>query len=109
MDDAECARIAFEAGINPHIKDDKGNTPMHYAIAHENKKLTRLLKEYDGEKDLKTLNNEGLTPFGLHIKYIEKKEKLRPPQKKETPINIDEVSDAICKCIKKHLSMLKDK
>ena len=71
-------------GNSPNVQDDKGNTPLHYALHYGHVEVVKLLLESDA--NLHCLNHEGKTPLDQLETALSKK-------------RIDEATYSACKVI----------
>ena len=61
----------IKSGSNPNICDNKGNTPLHYALSHENFQVVNLLIKFGAEENIK--NCYGLNPWqviGINLETL---------------------------------------
>ena len=54
-------------GANINARDDKGNTPLHYATMSKHVELVQVL--VDSDADISLENDEGQTPLDLAINH----------------------------------------
>lgn len=74
-DVAKILQFAHE-GYLLNLQDDKGNTPLHYAIQNSDRAMIYiLLTKPNGEKMLRVKNYQGLTPINLLV--VDKHELLQ--------------------------------
>ena len=65
--DIPCAKTLLLAGVNPNVKDCKGNTSLYYAIKNGNKALALLLLLNGAQESMSIFNNQGELPIHLAI------------------------------------------
>jgi ankyrin repeat protein len=58
--DVDTVAMLLNAGIDPNLPGDMGNTPLHYACDKHNESLSALLISHGARKDIK--NEFGLFP-----------------------------------------------
>lgn len=56
----EVATLLLEAGVSPHVRNEEGQTAMHWAAASRNGSIIRLLRDYGAEMDVQDIH--GRTP-----------------------------------------------
>ena len=57
----EIIEYLIKCGSNPNISDNRGNTPLHYALSHKNFQVVNLLIKFGAEENIE--NRFGLCPW----------------------------------------------
>ena len=58
---AEVKRLVLDCGLDPNIKDNTGNAPLHYAALRGHLDVVKLLLERGADPNIK--DNTGKTPL----------------------------------------------
>jgi ankyrin repeat protein len=61
----EVATLLLEAGVSPHVRNEEGQTAVHWAAASRNGNIIRLLRERGAEMDVQDIH--GRTPLDFAV------------------------------------------
>ena len=70
----EIIEFLIKCGSNPNISDNRGNTPLHYALSHKNFQVVNLLIKFGADENIE--NCFGLCPWqcvGINLETFKKK------------------------------------
>jgi ankyrin repeat protein len=56
----EVATLLLKAGVSPHVRNEEGQTAVHWAAASRNGNIIRLLRDHGAEMDVQDIH--GRTP-----------------------------------------------
>jgi len=82
-------KILLNAKADPKVRDDKGNTALHYAVVQQSKACTELLVSRFPET-LSIANNQGQTPLDFCTEEFKKfiMEDLRRPEPIQEKVSV---------------------